>query len=188
MIGGISSSSFLPEVPSLIQKKEEEKSFIDKIKNQKEERRILGNASSSSSENSQNILSQPSTSAQIRYGEAPSSIQREADTGLNTSGVRNFEPPTKPELAQKIENSRGSRRVDNLQDSISERNRIAGVITRYPRSDAEPTAQQNLIGTEHPPSQEFAKETNPPPYVAFLREYQEPKEKPQTGKKLDLQF
>lgn len=186
MIEGIPKASVLPATSSFFSK-EEAPSFIEKIKKQKEERRLIGDSDSAASKNPERISPQNPTTPQIRYGEAPSAIERKADTGLNTSGLRNKELPTKPTPAQELNESRGGRRPDQLENSIAERNRQVGIITRYPRNPAEPSPQLNLQGTEHRSSKEFADAVSPSPYEALLKRYREPKEEESVGKKIDIQ-
>jgi hypothetical protein len=170
MIGGIPHASAFPKSPSLIAK-EEPKPFAEKIAEKKEEKELRERGTSAPNQNSRQVLDRPPATSPIRYGVAPSAIDRKVDTGLNTTGLRQYEPETKPQGTQKLEEARGDRRVDQLDESTSKRNRMSGIMTRSPRDPSEVTPTVNLEGTEHRTPAEFAHAASAPLYEQLKREY-----------------
>ena len=116
MISGIPHSTiFLPK-PSLIEKGEE-KPFVQKIADKKEEKLFVERGVSSSAEKSGSSIHEAPTTSLVRYGEAPSFVDRKSEQPTQASESRPYDALVIARQSLEIKETQGLRRTDRLDQS-----------------------------------------------------------------------
>jgi hypothetical protein len=167
---GLSLAGVSPQEPSLI-RDSKPKPLVDQVAENVRRQQLI----QALPEKTEKLLPETVSTREIkRYGDSPSFIERSADTGVNTVGLRNPIVSTEPEPTPELVEKRGGRHVDELELSPAERNRQAAIMTRSPR-DPSAAAPGDYVQQFHTsPSDVLMRDSHPATYEAFRRAVEEP--------------